>query len=204
MAQLNINPTRMELNQLQKRLGIAMRGHKLLQEKQNSLIGQFSQMVEQARLKRRSVESLLESIKNQYTLLSIHGDEALIQQELLGSESEVELRISRQYVRGVSIPAIQLAKSIQHFKPQAVSVASTPVFVDAVLSSYQQFLPEFIELAFLEKQCQMIAEELKTTRRRVNALEVKTIPDLEQTITMIRNRIDDNERSQLARMTRIQ
>lgn len=201
MAVLSVNPTRMELQQLQSRLVIAQRGHKLLKEKQDSLIGQFSQLMEEARLKRRSVEGMLETIKRQYYLMSMHDDDQVIQSYLQGADRPQGIKVSRVNLRALSVPQYTLSENegVVH----DYSLTDTTVFMDTIQASYQNFLPEAVELASIEKRVQMIASELKATRRRVNVLEYKTIPDIEETIVMIRNRIDDNERSQLARMTRM-
>ena len=45
MARLNVNPTRMEMSKLKKRLVTATRGHKLLKDKQDELMRQFVNLV---------------------------------------------------------------------------------------------------------------------------------------------------------------
>ncbi|MBQ6820516.1 MAG: V-type ATP synthase subunit D, partial [Clostridium sp.] len=45
MARLNVNPTRMEMSKLKKRLVTATRGHKLLKDKQDELMRQFINLV---------------------------------------------------------------------------------------------------------------------------------------------------------------
>ncbi len=45
MAQLNVNPTRMELSKAQKSLATAIRGHKLLKDKCDEMMRQFLDIV---------------------------------------------------------------------------------------------------------------------------------------------------------------
>lgn len=47
MARLNVNPTRMELSQLKKKLASARRGHKLLKDKRDELMRQFMILIKE-------------------------------------------------------------------------------------------------------------------------------------------------------------
>ena len=55
--------------------------------------------------------------------------------------------------------------------------------------------PKMIRLAEIEKACQLMADEIEKTRRRVNALEHIMIPDYEDTIKFITMKLSENERS---------
>ena len=60
-----------------------------------------------------------------------------------------------------------------------------------------------LKLAQAEKTAQLLAEEIEKTRRRVNALEYVQIPTLQETIKSITMKLDENERSNLARLMKI-
>lgn len=60
-----------------------------------------------------------------------------------------------------------------------------------------------LELSEIEKSCQLMADEIEKTRRRVNALEYRTIPDLEETIKFIRMKLDENERATITRLMKV-
>lgn len=203
MSVLNVNATRMEMQNLKHRLFIAQRGHKLLKEKQDSLIGQFSLLVEEARQKRKLMEVDLTNIKEQFYLADIQADSLVIQKLLEKSESDVELQVTQSNTRGIKSPVYKLESNYEQVDTQPYSYVISPVFLDRIQELHHGFMESAVALAMIEKKCQIIASELKMTRRRVNSLEYKTIPNLEETITMIRMKIDDNERSQLARMIRI-
>ncbi|MEL5941229.1 V-type ATP synthase subunit D, partial [Tetragenococcus halophilus] len=61
-------------------------------------------------------------------------------------------------------------------------------------------LPKMLKLAEVEKSCQMMADEIERTRRRVNALEYMMIPQLEDTIDYIERTLDESERATLTRL----
>ncbi len=64
-------------------------------------------------------------------------------------------------------------------------------------------MPQLLELAEVEKSCQLMADEIEKTRRRVNALEYRTIPELKETIKFIRMKLDENERGTITRLMKV-
>ncbi len=80
MARISINPTRMELSNLKKRLLIAERGHKLLKEKQNELVRRFIQLARENRLVRIEIENnLIEAFRMMSMADAIVGTDILEQ-----------------------------------------------------------------------------------------------------------------------------
>ena len=64
-------------------------------------------------------------------------------------------------------------------------------------------LDNLLSLAEIEKSCQLMADEIEKTRRRVNALEYSTIPNLEETVKDIRMKLDENERATITRLMKV-
>ncbi|HQQ45677.1 MAG TPA: V-type ATP synthase subunit D, partial [Bacillota bacterium] len=60
-----------------------------------------------------------------------------------------------------------------------------------------------IELAQVEKTCQLMADEIEKTRRRVNALEYVMIPQLIETVKYITMKLDENERGSRVRLMKV-
>ena len=72
-----------------------------------------------------------------------------------------------------------------------------------MIDDFTAILPKLLELTEIEKTCQLMSTEIEKTRRRVNALEYMTIPQLEQTIYRIRMKLEENERSEITRLIKI-
>lgn len=81
--------------------------------------------------------------------------------------------------------------------------AQTTADLDAAIARLDRTLDRLLELAEVEKSCQLMADAIESTRRRVNALEYRTIPDLEETIKFIRMKLDENERSTITRLMKV-
>ena len=66
-----------------------------------------------------------------------------------------------------------------------------------------ELLPKLLRLAEIEKACDLLADEIEKTRRRVNALEYVMIPQFEETIRSITMKLDENERGSLTRLMKV-
>ncbi len=202
MAIYSVNANRMELNRLETRLSKARRGHQLLKQKQNALMKQFALIIEAAVLKRRSLQEQMRSITGQYQLATLVDDNQRIQDLLEKDQGQVSIQEKLVEHHGIQTLEFSLLETARASGAD-LNAVNTSVFLDRVLESHEGFLPAFLELATLEKEVQILYAALKSTRRRVNALEYRTIPDLEDTLAMIRLKIEDYERSQLARLSKI-
>ncbi|QIK57244.1 V-type ATP synthase subunit D [Erysipelothrix sp. HDW6A] len=201
MARLNVNPTRMVLNDLQKRLGIASQGHKLLKEKQDSLIRQFMVYFEQAQVLRKQIDTDFALMNRNYQYASLEMDESILDESLQQTQTKMHVERKQENVFGMSVPHYTIRE--EQIEESSESLYWSHYRIDDIKKTHPEMKQHLIELAQLEKTCFILAKEIKSTRRRVNALEYKTIPQLEETITYIKLRIDDQVRSQQARVMKV-
>lgn len=201
MTRLNVNPTRMVLNDLEKRRGIASQGHKLLKEKQDSLIRQFMVYFEQAQVLRKQIDTDFALMNRNYQLASLEMDETFLDESLQHTQSVLRVEAKQVHVFGMSVPEYRLIP--EDSPDEEDSLYWSHYRIDDIKKTHPEMKKHLIELAELEKTCFILAREIKATRRRVNALEYKTIPQLEETITYIKLRIDDQVRSQQARVMKV-
>ncbi|MBN2306991.1 V-type ATP synthase subunit D [Candidatus Peregrinibacteria bacterium] len=191
MAILNVNPTRMAMLGLKKKIKSAKRGHKLLKDKQDGLMQKFMEIIREAKRMREEVEARLgEAFKNFIRANSIM-EEDFVEGALLFSTALMELSVKTKNVMSVRIPQFTLKK-----EGEAINYGylQTSGELDMALQSFQEVLPLLIELAEIEKSAEALADELEKTRRRVNALEYRMIPDLEDTIKFISMKLGEMER----------
>ena len=200
MAILRVNPTRMELTRLKKRLVTASRGHKLLKDKRDEMVRQFMLLIRRNRELRLEVETALEQALAGCVLARVAMTRGSMDEALLFPVREVELKVSRANIMSVDVPKIsyQEKKHEQAFFPYGLLMTSAEL--DSAVTRLAGVLPQMVELAELEKTCNMLADEIEKTRRRVNALEYVMIPQLEETIKYIRMKLDENERGSLIRL----
>lgn len=196
MARLNVNPTRMELSQLKKKLASARRGHKLLKDKHDELMRQFMILIKENRQLRTEVEQAIAQA-NRYMAVagSVMQKEAL-ETALMLPKQEVELEVSEKNVMSVYIPEFTAKYRTDDTNDiYSYGTAFTSIDLDGAVSALSEVFPKMIRLAEVEKACQLMADEIEKTRRRVNALEHIMIPDYEETIRYITMKLSENERS---------
>jgi V/A-type H+-transporting ATPase subunit D len=81
--------------------------------------------------------------------------------------------------------------------------AATSGELDGAIYSLKVVFDKLIELAQVEKTCQLMADEIEKTRRRVNALEYVMIPQLIETVKYITMKLDENERGSRVRLMKV-
>ncbi|MCB5955236.1 V-type ATP synthase subunit D [Enterococcus sp. CWB-B31] len=204
MVRLNVNPTRMELTRLKKMLGTAARGHKLLKDKQDELIRQFILLIRKNNQLRIDVEEELNGALSSFVLASSTLNEAFIEGLVSIPASEVTMDIIEKNVMSVTVPIMNF-----HYDEEIVDspldygYLNSNAELDRSFDKISSILPKMLELAEVEKTCQLMAEEIEKTRRRVNALKYLTIPQLEETIYYIKMKLEENERGEITRLIKI-
>ncbi len=200
MAKLNVKPTRMELLNLKKRYKSAKRGHKLLKDKQDGLMQKFMEIIREAKTLRREVEEKLSKAFRNFMFASSMMMPEKLESALLYPSAKVDLEVATKNVMSVYIPYFKLQQEGDILN---YGYLQTSGELDMALSAFQEVFPLLIKLAQIEKQAERLAAELETTRRRVNALEYKLIPDLEETIKFITMKLAEAERSTIVSVMRI-
>ncbi len=204
MAILPVNPTRMELTRLKKRLVTARRGHKLLKDKRDELMRQFLDTVRETKQLRRSVEKRFVSANQHMSVArSLMQNEAL-SVAMMHHKQEINMSVSERNVMGVRVPVFEKQTRTDNESDMfSYGFAFTSSDLDEAISSLAGLLPDMIRLAELEKACQLMSSEIEKTRRRVNALEHFMIPRYEETIRYITMKLSENERGSITRLMKV-
>lgn len=200
MALLNVNPTRMALMDLKRRTKSAQRGHKLLKDKQDGLMQQFLGIIRSAKDLRSKVEAEIGAAFHTFLLASAWLTDAQLENALSSPEAKISLAVETKSVMSVKIPFFTLQKE---GNVRTYGLSGTNALLDEAITKFDELFATLIQLAQIEKQAERMAIELETTRRRVNALEHKMIPDLQETVKYIKMKLDENERASIIATMRI-
>lgn len=204
MALLHVNPTRMELTNLKRKLVTARRGHKLLKDKRDELMRVFLDLVRENKQLRRRVEAgLAQANAHMSVARSVMSDKSLDVALMLPTQ-EMSLEIVKKNVMSVLIPNFEMKfKTADANDIYSYGFAFTSSDLDVAVKSLSDIMPQMLRLAEVEKSCQLMAAEIEKTRRRVNALEHVMIPQYEDTIKFITMKLDENERSTTTRLMKV-
>ena len=201
---MNVNPTRMELTNLKRKLVTARRGHKLLKDKRDELMRRFLDMVRENKALRREVEeAIFEANKHISVARSVMSGEAL-DVALMMPKQELSLDVSNRNVMSVNIPVFDIQmRSANESDAYSYGFAYTSGDLDEAVENLSDVFKQMVRLAEIEKSCQMMSAEIEKTRRRVNALEHVLIPQYMETIKYITMKLDENERSTTTRLMKV-
>ncbi|EME8231925.1 V-type ATP synthase subunit D [Enterococcus faecium] len=204
MARLNVNPTRMELPRLKKQLTTATRGHKLLKDKQDELMRQFILLIRKNNQLRQEMEESMTEAMSDFVLANASITEPFIEELFALPAENVALSIVDKNIMSVKVPVMNFEYDEQLTdSPLEYGYLNSSAELDRSIDRFTTLLPKLLELTEIEKTCQLMASEIEKTRRRVNALEYMTIPQLEETIYYIRMKLEENERAEVTRLIKV-
>ncbi len=203
MAKLKVNPTRMALSELKLRLVTAKRGHKLLKDKQDELMRQFINLIKENKKLRVEVEKELSESFKSFLLASATMSPLFLESAVSFPKEKLSVEIKSKNIMSVNVPEMKFVKEEMEGSIFPYGFIQTSAELDDTVIKLQKVLDNLLSLAEIEKSCQLMADEIEKTRRRVNALEYSTIPNLEETVKDIRMKLDENERATITRLMKV-
>ena len=199
MVRLNVKPTRMELNNLKERLKTAERGHKLLKDKRDELMRRFISLIRENNQLRKEVESyLIDNLKSFAVAKSLKNSQMVEELFSIPSKEIVE----KENIMSVTVPRMHMNITSQNENSE-YSYLSSNSEMDDVFATMNSLIDKLLRLAEVEKTCQLMADEIEKTRRRVNGLEYSIIPNLSETIHYIELKLEEAERANLVRIMKV-
>lgn len=204
MATAIIIPTRMELTRLKKKLITATKGHKLLKDKRDELMRQFLEIVKECKVLRQNVENAIGDANKSISLARSYMQREVLETALLAPKQDIEIEVSNKNIMSVDVPVFKSKMRTDNpYDVFSYGFAYTNSDLDAGILKLSEILPELLRLCELENSVKILADEIEKTRRRVNALEHVMIPELQENIRFITMKLDENERSNQARLMKV-
>ncbi|MBO5286663.1 MAG: V-type ATP synthase subunit D [Clostridia bacterium] len=201
MAEIRVNPTRMELKRLQGKLATARRGHKLLKDKRDELVRRFMDIIKETRDLRESVCARLRDYNVNIEAGMALTDKKTMIESLMLPKTEGHLQVGSESIMGVTIPQFEF--NVTGEGGMNYGYAFTPYELDSALDKLGEVLPDLVRLAQLEKTVNILGDEIEKTRRRVNALEHIMIPNYERAIKQIAMKLEEADRGNITRLMKV-
>lgn len=199
-----VNPTRMQLLALKDRQNLAVKGHGLLSEKMDALILEFFAILEDVKTVRTELSEMLSrAFKFLMDTKLILG--AFKLKEIgMAAPSLFKLEAETRNLMGVRVPVLHLEKKLDESeKTPFYGFVDTPTVLDESVNLFQQILEKIIKFAEIKATLERLADEIISTKRRVNALNYVIIPRLEATTNFIDQYLEERERESFVRMRHI-
>jgi V/A-type H+-transporting ATPase subunit D len=194
---LTVNPNRMELMRLRRRLSLAERGHKLLKDKLEEIMRRFLQLMRRLFTLQDEVRIKLEKTFLSFALVRTRSSGKEL--ERLIPDGELRLKARRERIFNIVVPSFEIEKS----EVSDYDLLNTESELDIGLKKARELLKDMLEMAKLWKAVELLAHEIEVTRRRVNALEHILIPSIKEAISYISSRLEEMERSYQVQLMRV-
>ncbi len=193
----NVAPTKTSLLKIKDELSFARLGHELLDQKRNILVIELLNIVDEADEYQSRIEKTLANGFKALEKASMDMGKLRIQHVKNGINVEAEANVRQRRVMGVRLPLVETSF---HDNPPYFSPMETSLWLDRAIMEFKKALQDMGRLAELKISIMRLAREVKKTIRKVNALEKIAIPELDETLEYIQNRLEENERDMFVLM----
>lgn len=197
---LQVNPNRMELLRLKRRLSLARRGHNLLEDKLEQLMPKFLLYVRQAKEVYAKIKPRMLQTNSSFILCNAKIPQNQLVSALSLIKPILEVELKELKIMNVKVPDVNL-------KTISVDIAydfqQITAELDSTIIKFTELMPDLILFGQLLRTCQVLSSEIERTRRRVNALKYLLIPSIMETIAFIEDKLNEFERENLIRLMRV-
>ncbi|WP_123535557.1 V-type ATP synthase subunit D [Halosimplex salinum] len=199
----DVKPTRKELMQIEERIELSERGHDTLEQKRDGLIMEFMDILDEAQDVRSDLDEKYEEAQNAINMARALDGDVAVRGAAAALKEHPELTTQSKSVMGVYIPQIDSTKVRKSLDERGYGVLGTSARIDEAASAYEELLEQIILAAEVETAMKKMLDEIETTKRRVNALEFKLLPELRANEEYIEQKLEEQEREEIFRMKKI-
>lgn len=203
MALRDIKPTRSELINLKRRIALSERGYKILKMKRDGLILEFFKVLADAKDSRGELMARYQRAVESMALANTVEGAIGVKAAAFSVKEVPQITLASKNIMGVVVPDIESSKVRKSLPDRGYGVLGTTSIIDEAATSFEELVEAIIESAEIETTMKRLLDEIESTKRRVNALEFKVIPELSEARNFIKMRLDEMEREELFRLKKI-
>ncbi len=199
----NVKPTRSELIELKKKIKLSQSGHKLLKMKRDGLILELFAILEKAKDIRSEVEKQFAVASLKLAIAKSVEGVVVVRSTAFALKDTPRLELESKNVMGVVVPKIEASSIHKNLDEHGYGIIGTSSRIDEAVDAYEILVEKIILAAEIETTMKKLLEDIEKTKRRVNALEFKVIPELTEAKDFIVLRLEEMERENTFRLKRI-
>jgi V/A-type H+-transporting ATPase subunit D len=203
MALRDVKPTRSELINLKKRIALSERGYKILKMKRDGLILEFFKVLEQAKDSRGELQERYASAHEMMAVANTVEGAIRVKSAAFSVQEVPDIHLASKNIMGVVVPEIDASKVKKSLVDRGYGILGTTSVIDETALSFEELVEAIIRSAEVETTMKKLLDEIESTKRRVNALEFKVIPEMTAARDFIKMRLDEMEREELFRLKKI-
>ena len=199
----DVKPTRKNLMQIEDRIALSERGHDTLEKKRDGLIMEFMDILDQAQDVRGDLEANYDEAQRTIDMARAMEGDVAVRGAAAALKEHPELTTQSKNIMGVVVPQIESTKVKKNLQERGYGVMGTSARIDEAAEAYEELLETIILAAEVETAMKKMLDEIETTKRRVNALEFKLLPDLRENQEFIEQKLEEQEREEIFRLKKI-
>ena len=199
----DVKPTRKNLMQIEDRIELSERGHDTLEKKRDGLIMEFMEILDQAQDVREDLEADYEHAQRSINMARTMEGDVAVRGAASALKEYPEITTQSKNIMGVVVPQIESTKVRKDLQERGYGVLGTSARIDEAAEAYEDLLESIILAAEIETAMKKLLDEIEKTKRRVNALEFKLLPDLHENQEYIEQKLEEQEREEIFRMKKI-
>ncbi len=199
----DVKPTRKNLMEIEERIDFSERGHDTLEKKRDGLIMEFMEILDQAQDVRSEMEANYQEAQRAIDMARAMEGDVAVRGAASALKEHPEITTQSKNIMGVVVPQIESTKVQKNLQERGYGVLGTSARIDETAEAYEQLLDSVILAAEVETAMKKMLNEIETTKRRVNALEFKLLPDLRENQEYIEQKLEEQEREEIFRLKKI-
>ena len=200
MPAQDVTPTRSVLLDVKKRIKLSKSGHKIMKMKRDGLIIEFFEVMEKAKAMRSSVVSDYEQAMEKITIARAVEGEIAVKSAAYAIKSEPKVTVGSKSIMGMMVPKVDADMTKSDILSKGYGVIATSAYIEEASKAFEKLLVTLVRAAEIETTMKKLLDEIERTKRRVNALEFKVLPDLEDTEKFIKFRLEEMDRENTIRL----
>jgi V/A-type H+-transporting ATPase subunit D len=199
----DVKPTRKNLMAIEDRIELSERGHDTLEKKRDGLIMEFMDILDQARDVRADLDDDYQRAQRSMDMARAMEGDVAVRGAAAALKEHPEITTRSKNIMGVVVPQIESTKVKKSLDQRGYGLVGTSARIDEAADAYEQLLETIILAAEVETAMKKMLEEIEKTKRRVNALEFKLLPELRAAQEYIEQKLEEQEREEIFRMKKI-
>lgn len=197
MVKTEVNPTRSELLEVKKKIKLSQSGYKIMKMKRDGLILEFFEILEQAKDVRERVSKDYETAMDKIAIARAVDGALPVKSAAFALKSDPKISVKSKSIMGLVVPQIEAECVATPVLERGYGVIGTSVYIEEAAKAFEKLLETLVLAAEVETTMKKLLDEIEKTKRRVNALEFKVIPDLQEIKSFIDLRLEELERDTL-------
>lgn len=203
MAAKDVKPTRSELQEIQKKIKLSQNGHKLLKMKRDGLILEFFKILNQAKNVREELDKAYNlAVEKSNLAMAVNGS-VVLKSTSFSVSTIPTIDVKTSNIMGIIVPKIKGEDIHKNIYNRGYGIIGTNAYIDDVAEKYEILVEKIIKAAELETSMKRLLDDIEKTKRRVNALEFKVIPELQESVSFIKLRLEEMERESITSLKKI-